>query len=246
MKPALLALTAGLALALGGCAVLDADRSPERDAQLRLERGLSAFAADHYSEAFEDLSWVYLNCPGREAGARALVALAALELDPRNRGARPHVGTELLARAIRSPGTPRWSRPLVETSFLTTLALGAPHPEPPATAEPADSMEDDPLPDSLAGEEVAGEEIQEAFPVPSPTREAAYGCGAPIEPNAWTPPPLPELPGPTMVALLADAEADRDSLASRADTLQTQLEAVQEQLTATRNELERIRRTLKP
>lgn len=264
MKPPRLMLIIAVATAMGGCASLT-PAQPELDARHRLDRGLSALEAGAYPAAFDDLAWVYSNCWGREAAVHALLALAALELDPRNERARPSVGTDLLGRAISGPGTPHWARPLVETSFLTALALGAPHPgEPdyaradhargvePAPGEPApDEHPEDELPvdDELpADEEHAADEpatTAEAALDP-PTTGSATGCGQVIDAEGWVAPPLPELPGPSMTDLLARAESRRDSLAIRTDFLQRQLDSALEDLQATRAELERIRRTLNP
>lgn len=158
MRSPILLLVLSLVALAAGCAALTPAPPPEQNAELRLDRGLAALEAGRYTRAFDDLAWVYTHCAGRAAGGHALVALAALELDPRNLAARPDVGTELLGRVIRDPGTPDWLRPMAETAFLTGLALGAPHPEgipepDPAmdTArmaellEPADSLEPPPL-----------------------------------------------------------------------------------------------------
>ena len=252
------------ALVIGGCAALTPDRPEDRDARHRLDRGLSALEAGAYAEAYDDLAWVYSRCPGQETGSRALMALAALELDPRNRQARPAVGSQFLAEAIQDPGAPRWARPLTETGFLTALALGAPHPDrsaPPADTAAADTAIADSA--TVAGSPSRGPDLtrtpatdadprghrvaldpalqgsgDEALPV--------YGCGDAVAREGWTPPALPTLPGPSMAALLSSAEAGRDSAMVRADTLQAELARVRDQLAATRAELERIRKTLKP
>lgn len=263
MKPPRLMLIIAVATAMGGCASL-VPAQPELDAQHRLDRGLSALEAGAYPAAFDDLAWVYSNCWGREAATHALLALAALELDPRNERARPSVGTDLLGRAITEPGTPRWARPLVETSFLTALALGAPHPgEPdhargveaaPGEPAPAERPEDEHPADEHAEDEHPADE-EHAADEPATTAEAALdppttgsasGCGRTIDAEGWVAPPLPELPGPSMTDLLARAESRRDSLAIRTDFLQRQLDSALEDLQATRAELERIRRTLNP
>jgi hypothetical protein len=182
-------LLAALIIALGGCAALMPRPPAERDATVRLDRGLTAYDAVRYQEAREELTWVYRHCPGRQAGSQALAALAALELDPRNRDARPAVGTELLGRLIQDPAVPQWSRPLVETGFLVSLALGAPHPdhhpstEPIATdpdpgAEPAETPPDTAAADAPAGEEPAEEPAGE--PVPVDSGAAAPAPAAPV------------------------------------------------------------------
>lgn len=254
MKPPRLLLIIAVATAMGGCASLTPAGSEELDARHRLDRGLSALEAGAYPAAFDDLAWVYSNCWGREAAAHALLALAALELDPRNERARPSVGTDLLGRAITGPGTPRWARPLVETSFLTALALGAPHPGEPDDAHEVERAPGEPAPDEHpedehpASEEHAADEpattAEAALDPPSPG--SASGCGRVVDAEGWIAPPLPVLPGPSMTDLLARAESRRDSLAIRTDFLQRELNAALEDLQATRAELERIRRTLNP
>lgn len=269
MKPPRLLLIIAVTTAIGGCASLIPAHPEELDARHRMDRGLSALDAGAYSAAFDDLAWVYTNCWGREAAAHALLALAALELDPRNERARPAVGSDLLGRAITEPGTPRWARPLVQTSFLTALALGAPHPggssdgrdvDPaPAETEPreAEPRETDPAADEHApGEHAPDEHAADEDPdepattaaaaLHPPSSESAHGCGPVVDAEGWIAPPLPELPGPSMTELLARAESRRDSLALRTGFLQRELSTALEDLQATRAELERIRRTLKP
>lgn len=247
-------LTLTLATAVTGCAALALEPPPEQNAELRLDRGLSALDAGLYREAFDDLAWVYAHCSEHQAGSHALVALAGLELDARNRAARPEVGTELLGRAIQGPGVPTWLRPLAETTFLTALALGAPHPGTEETEDRERRAGDEAEPGDMAAAvdraEGTPQRPTEPIPQPSPTfaagTEAVHGCGPRVAVEDWIAPPLPTLPGPSMAALLSRSEAARDSLAARTDSLQRELAAVREQLQVTRAELERIRKTLRP
>lgn len=252
-------LTLTFVTAIAGCATLGVARSPDQDADLRLDRGLAALDDGLYRDAFTDLAWVYAQCPDRQAGTRALAGLAALELDGRNPRARPAVGAELVGRMIRDPGVPAWVRPLVETTYLAALALGAPPPEG-TEATPADeaarpgvepAATDDPDAEDPAADdrEVKGA----AVPAPVATEvaaarsgERAYGCGPAVAIDGWVPPALPTLPGPSMAAMLSRSEGARDSLALRAETLRLELTTVRAQLAATQAELERIRRTLSP
>lgn len=242
MKPPRQLLVLAAVMAVGGCATLVSERPPEQNAELRLDRGLFALEAGMYSEAFDDLAWVYSHCPSGEAGSRALVALAALELDPRNQMARPALGTELLARLLQTPDAPGWVRPLVETTYLTGLALGAPQPT--DTTVAGDAQAGTPVHDH----DEADEEYMDhaAVAPPEPDADPVYGCGAKVAVEDWSPSALPTLPGPSMARLLAEAEAKRESTAARADTLRSRLATVTEELEATRAELERIRKTLKP
>lgn len=254
-------LTLALVASAAACAALMVERPPEEDAELRLDRGLFALDAGRYSDAFDDLAWVYSRCAGHQAGSRALIALAALELDGRNPRARPGVGTELLGRVIRDPATARWLRPLAETTFLTSLALGAPRPSDrePEPGARDDAPDDPPDRDTAAAPDTTGGAVEEpdqealrarvlpaAVPAPDGAPARVHGCGRAVAAEIETPPALPELPGPSMAVLLMRSEAGRDSLALRADTLQAELAAVREQLQATEDELERIRKTLKP
>lgn len=251
-------------LAVAGCAALQPEPPPEQNAALRLDRALFALDAGRYREAFDDLAWVHSACYGRTVGVQALAALAALELDPRNRAARPDVGAELLGRLIQDSATPAWLRPLAETNLLTALALGTPHPADTLAGAPAArtsaDRDDGAMDDTTAGEELAdpdssgsrvepsyGDRVDSALRPRTPVQTDVYGCGEPVPmPEGWQPPELPRLPGPSMADMLVRVEASRDALSLQADSLRNELRAANEQLTATREELERIRKTLRP
>lgn len=157
------------------------DRPPEQDARLRLDRGLAALDAGMYPEAFDDLVWVYSNCPAREAGSHALVALASLELDPRNDMARPAVATELLGRVIQTSDAPAWIRPLAETSYLTALALGAPPADrQPHAANAGDVEHPDDVEDVDPDEPPA--DVENVDPDEPPAGDPAPADSAHIEP----------------------------------------------------------------
>ncbi len=229
-----------LPLFLAGCAALQPEASPERDAALRLEQGLAALEAGHYRESFDDLAWVYSNCTGHEASVHALAALAALELDPRNDAARPDVGVDMLGRLLQNPTPPRWLRPMLEIAYLESLALGAA-----PTATTRAGADEAPGSGPGPGPERADRSLP-AWSHPAGTEQAAVRCGPSVGVSDGSAPALPELPGPTMWSLLVRAEAAQDSLAVRADSLQAQLDRTAQQLRETREELERIRKTLKP
>lgn len=234
-------LSAALFLGVGACAALRPDPPVERDASYRLDRGLAALQAGEYRAAFDDLAWVFAHCEDRVRGAEALVALSALELDPRNRAARPGLASDLMARTIREPALPGYVRPLAQSAYLQALALGAP----PAPAGRAIADGDTAAP--LAAAPDSGVRVVRASDVLDPPEDTVvYGCGTRIAPSGWVPPPLPELTGPSFAELLADAERARDLAVARADTLRVELEAVRQSLQETEAELERIRTTLKP
>lgn len=106
---------------LTGCATL-LHRMSEPEA--RLDAGLTALAARDYPTAFDHLVWVVTNHPDEKAGQRALKALVALDLDPRNPGRRLNVGAQLAARYLRLDELAPWDRPMMETVYLLAIELG--------------------------------------------------------------------------------------------------------------------------
>ena len=307
-------------IALGACAGLPEEPPPEQNASHRLERGLAALDAGLYADSFDDLAWVYARCPDRVAGAQALAALAAIELDPRNPAGRPAVGTDLLARFLRDPARPDWAVSLAETSYLMARALGAPAAEdedvasadgdvirydevadsvaadttaaadtaraavdttavsadtagaPPDTAgTPGDTtgVQRDTVaawPDTAAAADTtaapadaadargprrsaAAERIQRLRAAALPPRTASEpvtGCGAPVQGENRLAPAIPTLPGPSLLTVLASAEAERSAAVMNADSLREQVVTLRQRLRETEAELERIRKTLRP
>lgn len=257
-------LMLALLLATGACTLVTTATPPREDAADRLERGLLALDAQQYRTAFDDLAWVYARCAGHERGVHALAGLAALELDPRNRAGRPAVGADLLGRLLTQPGPPQWLLPLSESAYLMALALGAPPAASPGAAVdgvPGDTMRTDtvrgdttrPAPigrepsPAIADTTAATDGAAPATPTPRPwAGEPVAGCGPATADEDWVAPALPTLPGPSLVALLAEMEASRDSAASHSAALNAELEALRQRLQETEQELERIRRTLRP
>ena len=238
-------------LPLGACSALRPDAPLERDAEHRLERGLAALDAAEYREAFDDLSWVYAHCPAHTRGAEALLALAALELDPRNPAGRPGVATDLLARLLAEPAAEGYVRPMAEAAYLMALSLGAPDAADGAatlTAGPATGVtaRDSARPVARAVADTSARVVRAAEVLEAPAEEPAVGCGRPVTASAWAAPRLPELPGPSLVSLLAAAERARAGTAAEAETLRGELAAARQRLQETEAELERIRQTLKP
>lgn len=250
-------LVAAVLVGVGACSALRPAAPLDRDATYRLDRGLAALTAERYREAFDDLEWVRTHCVGRVRGAEAILALAALELDPRNTSGREDIGTDLLAEALRSPSTADWARPLTETTYLLALSLGAAPAEDLAPAgdraadrdtaaagaeEPADSAAE-PARTAVpaAAVMVTGAERPETASVVT-----ARGCGPAVSPATWAAPRLPTLPGPPLVAQLSAAEAASAEASARADALTGEVARLRQRLEETEAELERIRKTLKP
>lgn len=238
-----------LPLFLGGCAALRPAPPPDRDAALHLTRGLDALEAGQYAGAYDQLAWVATHCPAEEAGLHARAGLAALELDPRNPVGRPEVGMKLLADLILGPATPSHLRPLAETTYLLGLGLGA-RPVPDTAVEARTGLAARP------GEprQRAGGQPQGIRTAQSPVRGAAadrrqdpvHGCGPALVATERVRLSLPELPGPSLAAMLARVEARERATTAEAERLRNELALLREQLEATQGELARIRRTLRP
>jgi hypothetical protein len=171
-------LALALILLAGGCAALRPSPPPERDAQLRLTQGLHALRAGEYAEAYDRLAWVMAHCPGREAGVKAQVAVAALELDPRHPGGRPELGLEILGDLILDPHAHDWLRPLTRTTYLLALGLGAGEMVPPATATGEDADPEDP---EAEAPDQATEPVDLVEPTERPDPEEAAAPDEPTE-----------------------------------------------------------------
>jgi hypothetical protein len=117
-------------------------------------------------------------------------------------------------------------------------------------ASTADAADTTVVPDTTDAPVAAPPPAKAAAPGPVPVPEAgtgqAYGCGALLNGSPERPYDLPVLPGPSLMAILAETETQRDILQGRADSLSARLAATRRELEETRNELERIRKTLKP
>jgi hypothetical protein len=115
------------AVALAGllvsCATLKAPF--ESNGEERLAVALEALARGDYRAAHEGLTWVANTFADEEEGHQATLALAALELDPRNPGRRIEVGADVAANYLRMDEKPAWTQPLAQTLYLLGLELGA-------------------------------------------------------------------------------------------------------------------------
>ncbi|HEX7051552.1 MAG TPA: hypothetical protein VF188_15200 [Longimicrobiales bacterium] len=219
-----------LTVLLTGCALVYGSRQP--DPEERLARGLAALDREDYRSAFDDLVWVYTHFPDEPEGRRALLALAAAELDPRNPSRRLGVGSDLVADYLRTPGTPSWTHPVAETVYLLALELGAAETR---VAEAEMEREEAEQESAEARGEAtrarrqaqrAEAEAQRARRAEARAERARRGA------QAAPPGPLPQLPGPPVTARIRELQRERDRLAQRVQALE--------------RELERIRKTLRP
>lgn len=107
----------------GGCAALRPSERPDPSAQLEL--GLAALAAGDYLAAGEHLYPVYRSHWTEPVGQRALLALMAAEVDPRNPNRRLWSTQDMAGRYLQIPDAPEWTRPVAESFYLLASELGA-------------------------------------------------------------------------------------------------------------------------
>jgi hypothetical protein len=78
----------------------------------------------NYEKAHADLAWVAQHYGHEKEGQRALVVLAALEMDPRNPGRRNEVGADVAASYLRLENRDGWLDPIAQTLYLLGLEMG--------------------------------------------------------------------------------------------------------------------------
>jgi chemotaxis protein histidine kinase CheA len=244
-------LIAGL-LAVGGCASLGQADQPSPEATF--ERALAALQEEDFQTAYEHLSWIYYEHSHRPIGERALLTLAAVELDPRNTGRRLDVGAELAGRYYQHPNATPWSGAVSQTMYLLAMELGAAEARL-ARAEAERERAEREREQAERERQTARAEASrasasarqartdaarartEAARARAEARRAQAGSQtrAPAQPARQ----LPQLASPSVSARVGTLQGERDRLAGEVRALNRRL-AEQEQ------ELERIRRTLAP
>lgn len=116
-------VVAAVAAALVGCATLGSVL--RSDADERFDAGMRALGNGDYGTARSDLAWVAEHFNHETVGQRALLILAAVEMDPRNPNRRTDVGSDMAASFLRLPERDTWVDPVAQTLYLQSLELGA-------------------------------------------------------------------------------------------------------------------------
>ena len=116
-------LLLGLTVVLTSCAALGGVGEP--DAQTELDRGLTALRAREYDDARRILEPLYQSSWQQPAGQNALMALSAMELDPRNPDRRLWAGADMAGRLLSIPEAAPEHIPVAETLYLLAVELGA-------------------------------------------------------------------------------------------------------------------------
>lgn len=115
-------LVAAAACAVASCTTL---KNHFVDPQSQFDIGVKAFASGDYATATTVLSALADKRPYERDGQRALLVLAAMQLDPRNAARRPEGGADLAARFLKTPEGDDWLDVVAQTMYLLGLELGS-------------------------------------------------------------------------------------------------------------------------
>lgn len=133
-RTAVVGLVTVLAAGCAAFARVDSDARPDPEQEFR--SALLAWQAGDYRSAHGDFARLAGGYQSQTVGRRALLALAASALDPRNPLYEVEAGSRIVARYVQTADSASWTLPVAEALYLMTLELGA---------TPADST--DALPD---------------------------------------------------------------------------------------------------
>lgn len=117
-----------LVAALPACALTGRTEEPAEWAarERAFAVGASALKEADFGAAVRHLATVAAICPVDGSGRRAMLMLAAAELDPRNRARRPNVAAELAAFQLARPHEEdAWVAPLAAELYVLALDYGA-------------------------------------------------------------------------------------------------------------------------
>lgn len=89
----------------------------------RFDRGLALARADSFQRATTELASAARGCRGDPLGQQAVLALAALELDPRHQQGSPERAGRLALHLLDRPDRARWSGRMASTLYLLASEL---------------------------------------------------------------------------------------------------------------------------
>ena len=115
-------LTGLLVLGLPACATLENTFGSEAEDQF--DTGIAALQRGDYAAANRSLNWVIERHGDEPIGKKALLVVAALEVDPRNPQRRLALGSDL-AGAYLQKNRGDWSQPVAQALYLLALEMGA-------------------------------------------------------------------------------------------------------------------------
>jgi hypothetical protein len=122
MRSNLLRIWAVSVLVSAGCA---SARGAAANPETELNSALQLLDRGDYRTATEQLLKISNEHPGTPVGQRAVIALAAASLDPRNPNRRIDMGATYAARYLNDKTKAAWTEPVGETLYLMALELGA-------------------------------------------------------------------------------------------------------------------------
>ena len=113
--------------ALPACSVTPQPESPRPEAarEASFEAGVAALDRGDHAAAAARLAPVAAICPVDATGRRAVLLLAAAELDPRNGAGRPNAAAELAAFYLGRAYDDSWERALAVELYTLALDYGA-------------------------------------------------------------------------------------------------------------------------
>ena len=117
MRTARASVLALVALAGAGCAALGPGAGAPPEPVAREQRAVAALDRDDFESALGDLVWLASRCEAGEHRLRALLLLAAAELDPMNPAASAHVAAGAAATYILSADAPHEGLPLARALY---------------------------------------------------------------------------------------------------------------------------------
>lgn len=232
-----------------------------------IEYGLAALDDGDYTGAAEQFAPVAAICPTDELGSRALLLLAASELDGRNADGRPDAAAELAAFRLARAERDDWSGALARELYVIALDLGA---DPIAAEEIPDAgiiWTRYLAPDAEAAAAVADEAEADTLDTDGTVAEAraarteraraaaAIAAGADGGPRCRVAAVRDDLVMPeldrTPIAQRSGAPARSPQQPAAALTddvraLQAEVQRLRSELASREQELDRIRRTLRP
>lgn len=215
MRSTLLRIWA-VTVVFAGCASFQGASS---DPDKQLITALAALDRGDYRSGTETLTRIVQEHPGTSSGQRALLALAATMLDPRNPNRRIDAGASMAARYLREDKRPAWTDPVAEAMYLTALELGA--------TDSARVVAESDAQQARAEAERAKVEAQRGRPLPRLPGQSVTSRFRDVQQDR------------------DKVAADREKLSNRVQALEQQLEAREKQLADSVAELRRIRKTLR-
>lgn len=249
-----------LTAALSACSLAGGAGSPSGDAGRRraLEYGLLALDDGDYAAAAAQLAPVAAICPTDDLGARALLLLAAAELDGRNPDGRANAAAELAAFQLSRSGD-EWSGFMASELYMIALDLGA---DPIALEDipdarviwtrylATDTPAGDPLGDEAERDTLVSGGAAEAERAERARQAAAIAAGADSGPRCRVPGVRDDLVMPVLerspIASRATPRAQPAAMSDDVRALQAEVQRLRAELASREQELDRIRRTLRP